>query len=218
MSKLTTNILVFIAGATVGSVATWYYMKNKYGDFEEIEYYEEEDIPVEYDDEEDISVEYDEDDISVENNIETKSETVSGLNTNKPNIIDYADKLKKESYTNYSNMEMPLLEAEVAPIKTKEENVDKETPYVISPDDFGEEDGYETISLTYYQKNDIVADDMDELVEDVDKVIGYESLAHFGEYEDDSVFVRNDRLKVDYEILLDDRDYEDVLKHKPYLI
>lgn len=209
MSKLTTNILVFIAGATVGSVATWYYMKNKYGDFEEIEYYEEEDIPVEYDNEEDILV---------ENDIEMKSETVSGLNINKPNIIDYADKLKKENYTNYSNMEMPLPEAEVAPIKTKEENVDKETPYVISPDDFGEEDGYETISLTYYQKNDLVTDDDDEPVENVDMVVGYESLTHFGEYEDDSVFVRNDRLKADYEILLDDRDYEDVLKHKPYLI
>ena len=40
-----------------------------------------------------------------------------------------------------------------------------------------------------------------------DDVVGMESLTHFGEYEDDSVFVRNDRLKCDYEILMDERTY-----------
>lgn len=34
----------------------------------------------------------------------------------------------------------------------------------------------------------------------------------------DSVFVRNDRLKADYEILADPRSYADVLREKPYLI
>ena len=56
----------------------------------------------------------------------------------------------------------------------------------------------------------------DEKVEDVDNVVGLESLAHFGEYEDDSVFVRNDRLKCDYEILLDQRTYSDVIKQRPH--
>ena len=43
---------------------------------------------------------------------------------------------------------------------------------------------------------------------DVDCFIGLESLKHFGEYGDDSVYVRNDELKADYEILLDDEKYE----------
>ena len=38
---------------------------------------------------------------------------------------------------------------------------------------------------------------------------------HFG--EQDSVFVRNDDMRMDYEILLDERRYESVLKSKPYL-
>ena len=33
---------------------------------------------------------------------------------------------------------------------------------------------------------------------------------HFGEYEDDSVFVRNNRLKCDYEILRDEGEYSDL--------
>lgn len=84
-------------------------------------------------------------------------------------------------------------------------------PYVIPPEDFGELDGYETISLTYYADG-VLADDMDERITNVDDIIGSESLKHFGEYEDDSVFVRNDELLTDYEILFDTRDYEDVVQ------
>ncbi len=90
-----------------------------------------------------------------------------------------------------------------------------EAPYVISPDEFGEFEDYETISLTYYADK-ILADENDELVEDVEEIVGFESLGHFGEYEDDSVFVRNDRMKADYEILLDQRNYSDVIKTKPH--
>lgn len=83
-------------------------------------------------------------------------------------------------------------------------------PIVIPPEEFGETD-YETISLTYYADG-VLADDMDEPVDNVDDIVGKDSLTRFGEYEDDSVFVRNDRLKCDYEILADSRNYKDVAK------
>ena len=86
-------------------------------------------------------------------------------------------------------------------------------PYVIPPEEFGERD-YEEISLTYYSDG-ILADENDDIVEDVEKCVGFESLSHFGEYEDDSVFVRNERLEVDYEILLDTRKYSDIMKTRP---
>lgn len=94
---------------------------------------------------------------------------------------------------------------------THEENgrITNDDPYVISPDEFGELDDYETVSL-YHYADGFVADEMDELLEDLENVIGYESLNHFGEYEDDSVFVRNDRLKTDYEILLSLQNYLDI--------
>ena len=88
-------------------------------------------------------------------------------------------------------------------------------PYVISPDEFGEFEDYERISLSYYA-DQILADEDDEKVEDVDNVVGLESLIHFGEFEDDSVFVRNDRLKCDYEILLDQRTYSDIIRQRPH--
>lgn len=82
-------------------------------------------------------------------------------------------------------------------------------PYVISPEEFDEK-GYDIVSLTYYADK-VLANDMGEIVDDVDDTIGVDSLDHFGEYEDDSVFVRDDDLKIDYEILLDPKNYSDLV-------
>ena len=106
----------------------------------------------------------------------------------------------QEGYINYS---------EISNNETESFLDDK--PYVIPPDEFGAYDNYEQISLTYYADR-VLADNMDELVEDVDETVGIESLSHFGDYEDDSVFVRNDRLKADFEILLDERNFSDVIR------
>lgn len=95
---------------------------------------------------------------------------------------------------------------------TYEEVSDVTKPYVIAPEEFGECD-YETISLTYYADK-VLTDELDDPIDDIDSLIGEESLETFGQYEDDSVFVRNDGLKCDYEILLDERKYSDVLRNK----
>lgn len=90
----------------------------------------------------------------------------------------------------------------------------KARPYVIAPEDFGEYgDDYEMLTLTYYA-DDILTDDHDEIVEDVDAKVGLESLTRFGEYTYDpnTVYVRNDKRKCDYEIMRDDRNYADVVK------
>lgn len=80
-------------------------------------------------------------------------------------------------------------------------------PYVISPDDFDEND-YTTESLTYYADG-VLTDMYDNIIEDVEGTVGVDSLSHFGEFEDDSVFVRNDEAEIDYEILRDLDKYYD---------
>lgn len=118
----------------------------------------------------------------------------------------YASIIQKEGYTDYSRS-----------VEEKKGEAFVEKPYVISPEEFGEFEEYEKISLTYYADK-VLADENDEEVDDVDEIVGEESLNHFGEYEDDSVFVRNDRLKCDYEILLDQRNYSDVAKTMPHRV
>ena len=118
-------------------------------------------------------------------------------------IRDYEGVLEKVNYSGYTT------------VSTKEVEKDMTGPYVITPEEFGELKEYETIELTYYA-DFVLADNRNNTIEDVDDVIGLDSLDHFGEYEDDSVFVRDDERKIDYQILLDPRKYSDVINKKPH--
>lgn len=79
-------------------------------------------------------------------------------------------------------------------------------PYVISPDEF-DEVGYKTESLYLYNDGMLAYVLSGEIVEDIDALVGEDSLNHFGEYEEDSVFVRNENLRTDFEILRADENY-----------
>lgn len=104
--------------------------------------------------------------------------------------------LKQEGYTNQYGEEEG---DSTVMIRNKE-------PYVITSEELDQTD-YELLSLTYYSDG-VLADPWDEVIEDIEGTVGSDSLTHF---EDDTVFVRNDRLKCDYEILLDKRKYSDVV-------
>ena len=192
----TKNFMMFVLGVAVGSVVTWRYVEKKYERIaqEEIDSVKEVFSKRETDVTEDDEV------------IREKASNAK----EKPNIVEYAAKLREQGYTNYSDVE-PETKKEEA----NEESMDIDTPYVIQPEEVGEIDDYEIIGLTYYA-DQVLTDEDDKLVEDIEDTIGFDSLSRFGEYEDDSVFVRNDRLKCDYEILLDQRKYSDVIKRRPH--
>lgn len=198
MNNKLINIAMFAAGAAIGSVVTWKLVKTKYEQItqEEIdsmrEYYEDKYA----------------DGSEVKNTAELNSESVAeGVKKlakqtvpDNPDLMEFAAKIAKEhGYTNYSNVEER---------EDKEEMVNE--PYVISPDEFGETD-YETVTLTLYADG-VLADDMDNVIEDPDFMVGDDIESHFGEYEDDTVFVRNDDQQTDYEICRDERNFSDVVQ------
>lgn len=88
-----------------------------------------------------------------------------------------------------------------------------ETPYIIDPDAYGEMDGYSQVTY-YYFSDGVVTDDNYELLDDLEETIGKNSVDHFGIYKDDpdTVYVRNDRIHCDIEILKDKRSYEKDIK------
>lgn len=102
--------------------------------------------------------------------------------------------------------------------ETPKEVSKMDEPYIIQPSEYGEFEDYEQLSLTYYSGDRVLTDDMDEFIDDADDVVGADFMSHFGENEDDpdSIYIRNDRLKCDYEILLDVRAYSDVFRVGPY--
>ena len=84
----------------------------------------------------------------------------------------------------------------------KEENKEGEDMYVPEQD-------YPTITLTYYEGDGVLTDDHDKIITNADELVGPDFAQHFGEYEEDSVYVRNSKLKVHYEILRDYGAYAD---------
>lgn len=131
----------------------------------------------------------------------------------KPDLSEYAEVIKKEGYSGAEHSSTPESQNREKPVKKS----DGKRPYVISPDEFAEDDEYDKISLTLYADN-VLADEDDEVIDDVDKIVGVGNLNSFGAFEDDSVFVRNDILKADYEILLDERKFSDVMAKSPHKI
>ena len=82
-----------------------------------------------------------------------------------------------------------------------------EEPYVIHKDEFWtEEFNYDQSTLTYFEIDDILIDDKDTPVYNYPSIIGELKFGHGS--EDQNVFyVRNDRLKSEYEVLLDKGSY-----------
>lgn len=73
---------------------------------------------------------------------------------------------------------------------------------IISPSEYGEYRDYEKEEL-FFLRDKVLVDDMGNPIDDVDDLIGYASLSKFGEYDDDHVYVRNFRLKTDFDIFRD---------------
>lgn len=193
MNNALKNVFIFAVGAAAGAVATWKLLNDKY----EKLYHEEVEAYKEYHKEKSDKAEPES-----KSEPEQKKEAPK-TDTSDPLMDKLRDTVERVGYTDYST------------IKEKQEPEEKDIrPYVIGPDELGDQIGYDVIELTYYADG-VVAEE-DEIMDDVDEVIGIDSLGHFGEFEEDSVCVRNDRLKCDYQIILDERTYSDVIDKEPH--
>lgn len=189
MSK---KIISFIFFTSVGAATAWFYAKKKYEKIaqEEIDSVKETLLK---DKTTDLS------ECGPDENVDESTNDALKLHlTEKPSFMEYSNMIDNKKYAS----------------EEKNERGVSTGIRVISPDEFGEMDEYEQISLTYYADG-VLTDDNDAVIDDVDSTVGKDALDHFGEYEDDSVYVRNDVLKCDFEILLDQRDYSEVEKEKP---
>ena len=189
MSKLST-FAAFIFGAATGALVTWKVLKTKYEQIaqEEIDSVKETFSERLKEIEEEPGDEDEEDD--------SEKNVSKSINT-KPDIFEYAKTIKDNGYSKDESTD------------DEEDELSYKKPYVISQDEFGENDDYETVTLYYYE-DDVLTDDNDNIIKDVDELVGLDSLTRFGEYEDDSVFVRDDGIRTDYEILKDSRKYHEL--------
>lgn len=143
---------------------------------------------------------------------DVQKESTPKNNASKQDQLKEALLKDKESYKNYAEQYKGSDKEIIAPIpkksiKTPPKVVKKTntTPYVISPEQYNESE-YEADTLIYYSDK-VLADSDGNIIHNVNEVIGPEALSTFGRYLNDTVYVRDDNKKIDYEIIWESRTY-----------
>lgn len=190
------NLLCFVTGAAIGSVVTWKLIEKKYKDLADEE---------------------------IESVIETFKNRKPRIT--KDNVKETVEKVINK-YKEPKEIVEDIVTAERYSIENEEEideddesnytvNIDNDdtviTPYVIEPERFGEYNEYGTKTLTYYADN-VLTDEIDNPItsEEMVTMIGPDALDHFGEYEDDSVYIRDEMNEMDYEILKSEKTFSEI--------
>lgn len=176
------GFVLFIFGATIGGLVAWYLTKQK---CEARANDEIASVKETYKNKYDPKVEKDADKIPKSTKKEIKAVS---------NII------KNESYVTNKSY-----------VINEDTNNLQNDPYIITPDDFADNFDYDTIDVNVFADG-VICDENNEPMEDIENTIGKDAVQHFGEYDNDVVYVRNDRLKCDFEILRDERKYSEISK------
>lgn len=189
MKDILSKLLIFAAGAGIGSAVTWKFVKTKYERItqEEIdnvkEYYRKKNGETEAADEsESVEVEKDDENIS----------------PHERDVISYNAIIQSEGYSEVT--------------ESGEEVADTDHPYIIDADEFGDSYEYDTDSLVYYADG-ILATETDDVIDDVERIIGTENLTKFD--DNNVIFVRNDLTKHDYEVTRESRTFAEVVGIDP---
>lgn len=88
-------------------------------------------------------------------------------------------------------------------LSAKANEPNKKEPYCISVEQYSDEmDHFDKLTIYFYQKDNTLIDENEEIIVDVESVIG-ETLKDFGNLSDDPdvVYVRNEKIAIDYEVI-----------------
>ena len=190
------NLLCFVAGAAIGSVVTWKLIEKKYKDLAD----EEIESVIETFKNRKPRITKDNVKETVEkviNKYKEPKEIVEDIVTTEKYSIENEEEIDEDDESNYT--------------VNVDNDVEVVTPYVITPEQFGEYNEYGTKTLTYYADN-VLTDEIDNPItsEEMETMIGPDALDHFGEYEDDSVYIRDEMNEMDYEILKSEKNFSEI--------
>lgn len=192
------NLLCFVAGAAIGSVVTWKLIEKKYKDLAD----EEIESVIETFKNRKPRITKDEVKETVEkviNKYKEPKEIVEDIVTAERYSIENEEEIDEDDESNYT--------------VNVDNGIEVITPYVITPEQFGEYNEYGTKTLTYYADN-VLTDEIDNPItsDEMVTMIGPDALDHFGEYEDDSVYIRDETNEMDYEILKSEKMFSEIPK------
>jgi hypothetical protein len=87
-------------------------------------------------------------------------------------------------------------------------------PYVITNEEFAEDmTHFDKLTIYYYEDDQTLADENEEIIQDVSSTVGDEALDKFGDGSDDPeiVYVRNEKMEIDYEVIRLSKSYKETV-------
>ena len=197
MNDKLSSVIIFCGGVFIGGFFTWDFFKTKYEKIadEEIASVKE-------------TFEHREPRPDKNYNVEEVPKGNDAYINVSPGVAERIIQIiDSNGYRNYSNAQIEIEK------KGGAADMELKHPYVITPEQYEDNVDYTKVSLTWYSDK-ILEDDWGNVL-DPDDVIGSDALTTFGQYEKDSVFVRDDDEQIDYEVLLDTRSYKETYGHDP---
>lgn len=197
MNDKLSSVIIFCGGVFIGGFLTWDFFKTKYEKIadEEIASVKE-------------TFEHREPRPDKNYNVEEVPKGNDAYINVSPGVAERIIQIiDSNGYRNYSNAQIEIEK------KGGAADMELKHPYVITPEQYEDNVDYTKVSLTWYSDK-ILEDDWGNVL-DPDDVIGSDALTTFGQYEKDSVFVRDDDEQIDYEVLLDTRSYKETYGHDP---
>ena len=234
MNKTFSLILTFLLGTAAGAIGSSFYFKNKYERLidEAIDSYkksidESEKISKRIHDsiikpQNDSKKSKEEKNTEEEyNNVSSQYNSSSTINVEQGPRIDYNHISSKYSIKTENAIEDDT-ENTTEEFPDDDDDTDVSlTPYTIGPGEFGNGD-YDVYEFLYYDADEnnpkgTLTDGYEPLSdEEIAVTVGSDYYTHFGEYEESRVIIRNEKRKIDYEIVKQYDTYENYLIEKEY--
>lgn len=139
----------------------------------------------------------------------SKDDKLKQVITNKNSIAGDADVADYKDYAGvYQSPNTPERIPGIPKSKTNEREISEDDqPYQITEEEYMESH-YEAVTLFYYRDR-VLADDDYNIINDIPGHIGSDNVLEqlIVDRNRDSIYIRNDRLAIDYEVLFDEREY-----------
>lgn len=196
------TLLAFIFGAAVGSGITYLCVKSHFNDIsnaeieETREYYKQLQANLEAEYEQKMCENAEKSPKNVEkSDILVKKEPK--IEKNDAEQAKYNEIIHKLNYGEYFKKE------DEAPVE------DRMDPFIITDDEWDENNGYDKVWLTFFEDDEVFVDDCENVVENGIDLIGESNLTEFGEFEENTLYIRNNKYGTDYMVTLEHSSYRE---------
>lgn len=190
------DVVIFVSGVVVGGLASAKIVSKKYDNIinEEID---------------SVKKTFKQSEIDIVKAYEDRLAKIDSEENQEPEEIVYTreealDKASEiASKQGYASLEIDDPEID-RPVKKYVDDSDR--PYSIPPFEVGELSGYRVASCVSYA-NGVITEGDEDVIYDIDEVIGEDNFVYVGDYEPGMLYIRNDKYKTDYVIYECDDDF-----------